>query len=107
LRVKKCRFGEIRLVLGSKCQFSMEVAVQMLAFLVLFPDPRHRRRADDPAPDALNLLSAALDGGGRLLLALGVIAAVVTGLHIAATTDNGAPGRIADAMTIDQQGARP
>ncbi len=81
--------------------------MQMLAFLVLFPDPRHRRRADDPAPDALNLLSAALDGGGRLLLALGVIAAVVTGLHIAATTDNGAPGRIADAMTIDQQGARP
>lgn len=82
--------------------------MQMLAFLTMFPAARQRSPDECPMQAQLALMSTALNGAARLLLAFGLIGAVVTGLQIAAT---GGPetsaSRVASASSFQQQGALP
>jgi hypothetical protein len=80
----------------------------MLAFLTLFPAARQHSPDHDPIQAQLTLMSMALAGAARLLLAFGLIGVVVTGLQIAATGgEDIAASRVASASSFQQQGTLP
>lgn len=107
-RVQKCRSVGGGRVLGMKIPEPKEVPVQMLAFLTLFPAARQHSPDQCPMQAQLTLMSMALAGAARLLLAFGLIGGVVTGLQIAATGgEDIAASRVASASSFQQQGTLP